>query len=115
MELYRDIRPLVQLGDLWRLVPPGERAALAYVAADGQRAVVFGYQLAAAADDAGPLRPGGLDPDRIYEVAAVDLAAGPEPSGDDVERRQGAALMGEGLEWQLSEPCTARIWVLRSV
>jgi len=115
VELYRDIRPLVQLGDLWRLVPPGERAALAYVSADGQQAVVFGYQLAAASDDAAPLRPGGLDPDRIYEVAAVDLAAGPEPAGDDVERRQGAALMEEGLEWQVSEPCSARIWVLRSV
>ena len=34
--LYRDIRPLVQQGDLWRLVPPDERAALAYVSADGQ-------------------------------------------------------------------------------
>ena len=45
--LYRDIRPLVQQGDLWRLVPPGERAALAYAAEDGRRVVVFGFQLTA--------------------------------------------------------------------
>ncbi len=62
-----------------------------------------------------PLRPGGLDPDRTYEVTAVDLAAGPEAAGTDVERRQGAALMEEGLEWPLADPCTARIWVLQSV
>ena len=81
--LYRDIRPLVQQGDLWRLVPPGERAALAYAAEDGRRAVVFGFQLSAptdppdghANDPAEPLRPGGLDPDQVYEVTAVDLAA----------------------------------------
>ena len=114
VELYRDIRPLVQQGDLWRLVPPGERAALAYVSADGQRAVVFAFQLAAPSGDPGPLRPGGLDPDRMYEVMGVDLAAGPDPTRTDVARRQGAALMEEGLDWPLSEPCTARIWVLRS-
>ncbi len=115
VELYRDIRPLVQQGDLWRLVPPGERAALAYVSTNRQRAVVFAFQLAASSDDPGHLRPGGLDPDRIYEVTAVDLAAGPEPTGTNVARRQGAALMKEGVAWPLREPCTARIWVLQSV
>jgi alpha-galactosidase len=115
VEVYRDIRPLVQQGDLWRLVPPSERAALAYVSADRRRAVLFAFQLTAPTDDAGPLRPGGLHPDRMYEVVPVDLAAGPDPTRTDVERRQGAALMEEGLEWPLCEPCTARIWVLQPV
>ena len=43
--LYREIRPLVQQGDLWRLIPPRERAALSYVSPDADAAVVFGYQL----------------------------------------------------------------------
>ncbi len=115
VELYRDIRPLVQQGDLWRLVPPGERAALAYVSTDGHRAVVFGFQLTTRTDEAEPLRPGGLDPDRNYEVVAVDLVAGPDATRSGVERREGAALMEEGLQWPLSEPCAARIWVLQSV
>jgi hypothetical protein len=51
----------------------------------------------------------------MFEVDAVDLADGPDATRADVERRRGAALMEEGLEWPLSEPCTARIWVLRSV
>ncbi len=103
VELYREIRPLVQQGDLWRLVPPSERAALSYVSEDRRRAVLFAFQLTASTNDADPLRPGGLDPERTYEVVAVDLAAGPDPTPIDVKQRQGAALMEEG--W--SGPCTS--------
>ena len=112
--LYRDIRPLVQQGDLWRLVPPGESGALAYVSLDRRRAVVFAFQLSAPPGDPGPLRPDGLDPDRTYEVTAVDLAAGPEATGTGAARRPGAVLMERGLDWPLRQPCTARIWVLQS-
>ncbi len=122
--LYRDIRPLVQQGDLWRLVPPGERAALAYAAEDARRAVVFGFQLSSPTDPAAPLRPGGLDPDLVYEVTTVDLAAdagrsggagqggAADGGGTGADRRPGSALMEEGLDWPLRVPCTARIWVL---
>ena len=114
VELYREIRPLVQQGNLWRLIPPGERAALAYVSADGRRAVVFAFQLTLPRDDAAPLRLEGLHPDLMYEVVAVDLAADPVPAQTDVDQLAGTVLMTEGLEWPLSDPCTARIWVLRS-
>ena len=115
VELYRTIRPLVQQGDLWRLVGPDERVAFAYVSADGDRAVLFAFQLAPGTNDADRLRPCGLDPDRTYEVVPVDLAASPGPAWPDAERKHGAALMGDGLEWPLHEACTARIWVLQSV
>ncbi len=116
--LYRDIRPLVQQGEVWRLIPPGERAALSYVSPDGQQAVVFAFQLADASDsagstDTGPVRLGGLDPERTYEVTAIDLAAsGPDASA---EHRSGADLMEHGLEWPLTTACTARIWTLAAV
>ena len=113
--LYRDIRPLVQQGELWRLVPPGERCALSYVAEDGRRAVVFGFQLTEGTDAPGPLALRGLGPDGVYEVTAVDLAADAGAGGTEVKRRPGSALMDEGLEWPLREACTARIWVLESV
>ena len=115
VELYRDIRPLVQQGDVWRLVHPGEGAALAYVSADGDRAVVFAFQLTERTSDPGPLRPGGLHPERSYQVIAVDLAGGSDAARTDSGRRRGAALMEDGLGWPLREPCTARIWVLQSV
>ena len=56
--LYRDVRPLVQQGDVWRLVPPAERAALSYVSFGGDAAVVFGYQLADGTADARRAAPG---------------------------------------------------------
>jgi hypothetical protein len=62
-----------------------------------------------------PVRLGGLPPARIYEVAEVDLAGGPGAPQDKFDRRPGDALTEEGLEWHLTEPCTARIWVLRSL
>jgi alpha-galactosidase len=114
IDLYRDIRPLVQQGDLWRLERPSERAALAYVSADGRRAVLFAFQLTLPGDETGPLRPDGLDPGRMYDVVEIDLAAGPDPARSQVERREGSALMETGLEWPLCDPCTARIWVLQS-
>ncbi len=115
VRVYRDIRPLVQQGDLWRLIPPGDRAALSYVSADGGRAVVFGFQLTTRTNDMGALRPAGLHPDRIYEVVVVDLEEGSSATGTDEQRRLGASLMEEGLEWTLRDPYTACIWVLRTV
>jgi alpha-galactosidase len=114
VELYREIRPLVQQGDLWRLEPPGERAALAYVSMDSRRAVLFAFQLTLPEDDTGPLRLSGLDPGRMYDVVEIDLAASPDPASLEVERRNGSALMETGLEWPLCDPYTARIWVLES-
>jgi alpha-galactosidase len=112
VRLYREIRPVVQLGDLWRLVAPEEHGALAYVSRSGDRAVVFGFQIESRAADVIPLRPGGLRPDQIYEITAMDLTTGPtsEPA-----YRRGADVGEHGLEWPLTEACTACIWTLRAV
>ena len=108
---YRDVRPLVQQGDLWRLLPPDERAALSYVSPDGQRAVVFAFQLADGTVDTNPVQLGGLDADRQYAVTSVDLAT---PDDDVAEQWSGTQLMERGLAWPLTAACTARVLVLRS-
>jgi alpha-galactosidase len=110
--LYRSVRPVIQQGDLWRLTPPDEHGALAYVSPDGQRAVLFAFQIADRTTEAEPLCLGGLSPERIYRVTSIDLAAGPAPAGYDAERRRGADLVDRGIEWPLTTACTARIWVL---
>jgi alpha-galactosidase len=111
VELYRRVRPIIQHGDLWRLIPPDEHASLAYVARDGQRAVLFAYQITDRTTETGPLCLGGLVPDRTYRVTPVDLAAGPA-SAPGAERRRGADLVHRGIDWPLTTACTARIWVL---
>ena len=107
--LYRGVRPLVQQGDLWRLLPPDERCALSYLAPDGDMAVVFGFQLAEgnAGGGADSLCLAGLRSDRTYEVTAVDLAAPPDSEGQ-AWRRSGSELMERGLKWPLTAACTAR-------
>jgi alpha-galactosidase len=112
VQLYREIGSLVQLGDLWRLVAPEEGGALAYVSRDGDRAVVFAFQIDVRTADVSPLLLGGLHPDRTYEITAVDLAT--EPTSDPVHRR-GADLLERGLKWPLTDACTACIWTLTAV
>jgi alpha-galactosidase len=97
--LYEQVRPLVQHGDVWRLVSPFEHgaAALAYTSPADGSSVVFCYQL-----DEGPapttLPLPHLDPTARYEVARDDLV---EASiGDHA---------GDGIPWPLTEPLTAAI------
>jgi alpha-galactosidase len=127
---YGRVADLVQHGDLHRLVAPvagpGERAALAYVAPDGRRAVVFGYQVEdlPAGAPADPLRLAALDPELVYGVRAVDLgvaahAGGDEPADDlgdgttgGLVDRRGSDLAADGLVWPLTHALTATVWEL---
>jgi hypothetical protein len=81
------------------------------VSPDGQRAVVFAFQLADGTVDTNPVQLGGLDADRQYAVTSVDLAT---PDDDVAEQWSGTQLMEEGLAWPLTDACTARVLVLRS-
>jgi alpha-galactosidase len=109
VQLYREIRPVVQLGDLWRLVEPEEHGSLAYASRNGDRAVVFGFQIETRTAGVNPLYLGGLHADQTYEITTVDLAA--ETTSEPVYRR-GADLIERGLEWPLTEAFTACIWTL---
>jgi alpha-galactosidase len=113
---YREVRELVQLGDLWRLVSPfagdGARAALAYTAADRTSAVVFAYQLAEGAAGAVPLAGLELDPASTYSVAALDLTTDELPVASTTT---GAELLEDGLAWDGAAPETAAIWRLTCV
>jgi alpha-galactosidase len=121
VEVYRSVRDLVQLGDLWRLVSPfvavalagdgagGERAALAYVAPDATRAAVFAYQLEDGVPAAVPLA--GLDAALTYAVHPIDLTGDEPPPSFAVP---GADLLRDGLPWGSATAETAAIWLLGS-
>ena len=114
--LYRDVRDLVQHGEMFRLLPPSGsdgRAALAYADSGRQRCVMFGYQLA---DAGGPGGPGsrcpaaGLSADLDYAVRRLTLA-GPEQSLGVVPGRE---LLATGLDWPLRRQRTAVFWLLEA-
>ena len=97
--LYKkDIRDVVEQGDLYRLESPYEkpRAALNYVSADQLRAVLFVYELSNAAPERVKLR--GLDPQRHYRVREVNLPNGAQSQmAADGQGIDGATLMRDGL------------------
>ncbi len=105
---------LVQQGELVRLVSPVEgddrsRAALAHLAEDRGRAVLFAYQLEASAAAAPSLRVPDLSPGIRYRVRRTDLH-----SDEPVEQLEltGEDLATTGLVWPGDEPLTASIWEL---
>ena len=109
---YRRLRPIIQRGDLVRLVSPehGPGAALAFVDDDRTEAVVFAYRLPDRDTDRDPvpdtLRIVGLDRVRRYEVTTIDLGAD-DPSTP--ECHTGAELADVGIPWHPIGACTAAI------
>ena len=109
--LYKQIRPVVQMGTVYRLLSPfdNHRAALQYVAQDGNESVVFLYNLwqpiegsveSVRVSDRVLLQ--GLDPERTYRV-----------EGGEGGVQTGRELMTQGLRWTLRGPQRGAIIRLR--
>ncbi|WP_060886644.1 alpha-galactosidase [Streptomyces caniscabiei] len=101
VELYKEIRPVVQRGDLYRLRPPtGGLSAVQYV--HGDEVVVLAWlQAQHYGEPLAPLRLRGLDPTRTYEC---------RESG---ERYRGAVLAHHGLPTGLRGDFDATVIRLR--
>jgi alpha-galactosidase len=99
VKLYKEeLRPIVQRGDLYRIVSPygGQRAAFNFVSEDSQRTVLFVYQIGNGNLD--PVKPQGLDPHLHYRIREVNLQEGTQsalPNQDQII--DGSTLMREGL------------------
>lgn len=105
---YKRIRPVVQQGDLHRLVSPcdHDHAALMYVAEDRRRAVVFVYGLSRQQrrDFPPPLILRGLDADARYVVRELNMpvkATSHARLADGKTPVSGEALMTSGLPFVL--------------
>ncbi|WP_369231432.1 alpha-galactosidase [Streptomyces sp. R21] len=101
VELYKEIRPVVQRGDLYRLRPPeGGLSAVQYV--HGDEVVVLAWlQAQRHGEPVAPLRLRGLDPTDAYEC---------RESG---EVHRGAVLLHHGLRTGLRGDLDATVIRLR--
>jgi alpha-galactosidase len=91
---YKDIRSVVQHGDLYRLRSAfdGAFSSLMYVSQNKSEAVVFAFRTHMPDPVVlPPIRLRGLEPDALYEIEGQDVA------------RSGAAWMQVGLEVPLSD------------
>lgn len=100
LELYKDIRPVVQLGELYRLRDPYQSndPALMYVheEKEGQRAILFAYLTERRRNDGHePLRLKGLKPNALYTVS--ELGRNMRPIAHEGKTVSGAYLMNQGL------------------
>ena len=73
---YKQIRPIVQFGDIYRLVSPYEDhgfASMMHVATDKSAAVFYWWKIANFQDEHfARVQMKGLDPDRMYKVRELD-------------------------------------------
>ncbi|WP_371574778.1 alpha-galactosidase [Streptomyces sp. NBC_01314] len=101
VELYKEIRPVVQRGDLYRLRPPtGGLSAVQYV--HGDEIVVLAWLQAQHYGEApAPLRLRGLDPTETYECRETG------------ESHRGAVLLHHGLRTGLRGDFDATVIRLR--
>ncbi|MFE7838094.1 alpha-galactosidase [Streptomyces sp. NPDC057474] len=101
VELYKEIRPVVQRGDLYRLRPPtGGLSAVQYV--HGDEVVVLAWlQAQHYGEPLAPLRLRGLDPTETYECRETG------------ELHRGAVLLHHGLRTGLRGDFDATVIRLR--
>ncbi|MFC3575058.1 alpha-galactosidase [Streptomyces yaanensis] len=103
VSLYKEIRPVVQRGDLYRLRPPaGGLSAVQYVLGD-ETVVLAWLQAQRHGEPVAPLRLRGLDPTATYECRETG------------ETHRGAVLQHHGLRTGLRGDFDATIIRLRRI
>ena len=97
---YKVIRPVVQLGDLYRLQSPFDKkgaASLMYVTPDKKQAAFFWWKTESmAAEQLHKVPMNGLDPDKVYTVREINRIDN-KPLQYEGQAFTGRALMANGL------------------
>ena len=101
---YKEIRPVVQLGDLYRLVSPYDghnMASLMYVSPEKSQAVFYWWKTETFYDNHLPrVRMAGLDPDKNYKIRELNRIDN-VPLSFEGKTFSGKFLMETGLEMPL--------------
>jgi len=99
---YKKVRPVVQFGDIYRLISPYDHkglASLMYADADKDEAVLYMWKTEHFMDQHLPrVKLAGLDPDRTYTLYELDKAQG-RPSALEGKSFSGAYLMSTGIDF----------------
>ncbi|ARS39243.1 alpha-galactosidase [Sphingobacteriaceae bacterium GW460-11-11-14-LB5] len=116
---YKRLQPIINYGDLYRLVSPyrTNSAALMYVDSTMNKAVLFAYNLTVSeAQNYPTLILKGLDPQKKYRIREINLLPGSKskcPDNDQVYT--GESLMNSGLKWYLNRSETSSVLALEAI
>lgn len=113
---YKQLRPTIQLGNLYRLVSPYDHkgaASLMYVSDDKGKAVLFVYKTENMMNQTLPrIRLDGLDADATYTIKERNVKVDEKPCALDGKRISGRMLMNVGLEIPLNGDYATRVFSL---
>lgn len=116
---YKQIRPVVQFGNLYRLISPYDKkgvASLLYSNDEKDRAVFFAYKLEHYANQMKPrFRMAGLDATKTYRLNELNVSPGESPCHLHGKVVSGSLLMNTGIEVPLDKEYASRVFELVQV
>jgi len=114
---YKQLRPIVQTGNLYRLLSPYDRkgvASLMYSNDSKSQAVLFVYKTENFYDQPLPrLRLAGLDATKTYTLSEKNIRVGEKACALDGKQFTGRFLMEVGIEVPLWEDYASRVFELK--
>ena len=107
LQVYKEIRPVVQFGDLYRLSSPYESRVAALMYVHGDQVVFFAFTLGREVLGKDPaIRLHGLDPANSYRLVEINPAEpGVFASGLHLQEFSGDHLMTHGIrpQWKRTD------------
>jgi alpha-galactosidase len=114
---YKQLRPLVQTGNLYRLLSPYDHkgvSSILYSNDQKTQAVLFVYKIENYYDQPLPrLRLAGLDPAKTYTLTEKNVRVGQKPCSLSGKQFSGRFLMDVGIEVPLREEYCSRVFELK--
>ncbi len=122
---YKEIRPIVQFGNIYRLISPYDKKGLAsmmYVNNDQSKAVWYWWKTESFQNEHLPrVKMAGLNPDKMYKVRELNRID-VNPLSMEGQSFSGAYLMNHGLEmpyrndteWNLKSDWSSRVLLLEA-
>lgn len=117
IEGYKQIRPIVQQGELYRLISPYDKkgvSSLMYTTEDKSQAVFFAYKLEHFCNQSIPrFTMKGLNPDKTYMITEMNVDG--KPVFLDGKKIKGSILMNQGVELPLNSEYSSRVLKLTAL
>ena len=114
---YKQLRPVVQTGNLYRLLSPYDHknvSSIMYTNDSRSQAVLFVYKIDNYVDQPLPrLRLAGLDAQKTYTLTEKNVRVGEKPCSLSGKQFTGRFLMDVGIEVPLWEDYASRVFELK--
>lgn len=119
IEKYKEIRPVVQFGDLYRLLSPYDKdgyAAINYVSQNQEQALLMVYSHEHhRRSERCVVKMQGLNPEALYSIKEINMVGGKSHITFNNQSVSGEVLMNRGLWVNLRRPLESAVFELTEV